>query len=112
MYCVTWTYQMPEGHSAEQIAALFAKTADIYIGVPGLVRKYFGHSDDRRLVVGIYLWESKADADRFYSPEWVAGVTSRWGSMPAKTEWQIPQVVESAEGRVITAASLKLAAAE
>jgi hypothetical protein len=112
MYCVTWTYQMPAGHSAEQIAELFAKTANIYVGVPGLIRKYFGHSDDLRSVVGIYLWESKGHADAFYSPEWVAGVTSRWGSMPAKTEWQVPQVVESAEGRVITDPVRKLDAAE
>jgi hypothetical protein len=27
------------------------------------------------------------------------------GSMPEKAEWQIPQVVESAEGRVISAAA-------
>ena len=102
MYCVVWTYKMPPGHSAQQIKDIFAKSADIYIGVPGLVRKYFGHSDDRLSVVGIYLWETKAQADAFYSPEWIAGVTSRWGSMPHRAEWQIPQVVESAEGRVIT----------
>ena len=112
MYCVVWTYQMPAGHSAEEIKALFAKTADIYIGVPGLVRKYFGHSDDRRQVVGIYLWESKAQADAFYSPEWVAGVKSRWGSMPVKAEWQVPQMVESMEGRVVTDAAPALAAAK
>jgi hypothetical protein len=105
MYCVVWTYKMPPGYSAEQIRDLFAKTADIYIGVPGLVRKYFGHSGDRLSVVGIYLWESKAHADAFYSPEWIAGVKSRWGSMPAKAEWQVPQVVESVEGRVITDAA-------
>src|SRR5688500_10712049 len=104
MYCVTWTYKMPPSSSAEQITALFAKTAHLYLGVPGLVRKYFGHSEDRLSVVGIYLWESKAHADAFYSPEWVAGVTSRWGSMPDKTEWLVPQVVETAEGRVVTAA--------
>ena len=103
MYCVTWTYQMPPGQTAEQIAALFAKTAHIYLGVPGLVRKYFGHSDDCRSVVGIYLWESEAHADAFYSPEWIEGVKSRWGSMPAKAVWHVPQVVESAEGRVVTA---------
>ena len=112
MYCVSWTYQMPPGYSAEQINDLFAKTAHIYIGVPGLVRKYFGHSDDLRSVVGIYLWESKAHADAFYSPEWTAGVKSRWGSMPAKAEWVVPQVVESAERRVITDAAPALAPAK
>ena len=102
MYCVTWTYRMPAGHSAVQITELFAKTANIYIGVPGLIRKYFGFSDDRLAVVGIYLWETKEHANEFYSPEWIAGVTSRWGSMPDKAEWNVTQVVESIEGRVIT----------
>ena len=105
MHCVTWTYTMPEGWSAEQVRALFAQSAHIYVGVPGLIRKYFGHSDDLRSVVGIYLWETRADADSFYSPEWVAGVVGRWGSLPAKTEWQVPQVVESAEGRVISSST-------
>ena len=111
MYCVVWTYKMPPGYSAAQIKELFAKTAQIYVGVPGLVRKYFGHSDDRLSVVGIYLWESKEQADAFYSPEWTAGVVSRWGSMPAKTEWQVPQVVEH-DGRVITDAAPALAPAK
>lgn len=70
---------MPPGFSAAQIQDLFAKTANIYVRVPGLIRKYFGHSDDRLSVVGIYLWESQA-----------------------KTEWQVPQAVESVEGRVVT----------
>ena len=107
MYCVTWTYAMPPGRSAEQITALFAQVAHIYVGVPGLVRKYFGFSEDRLSVVGIYLWESKAHADAFYSPAWVEGVKSRWGSMPAKTEWIVPQVVESADGRVVTDAGVR-----
>ena len=81
---------------------LFAQTAQIYVGVPGLVRKYFGYSEDGSTIVGVYLWRSKADANALYSPEWVAGVRSRWGVMPAKSEWYVPQVVESAEGRVIT----------
>jgi heme-degrading monooxygenase HmoA len=110
MYCVAWTYTMPPGLSADQIEALFARTADIYLGVPGLVRKYFGHSDDLARVVGIYLWETKEAADAFYSPEWFAGVTSRWGSMPDKAQWCIPQVVESAEGRVVRDPPPRLAA--
>lgn len=105
MYGVTWTYQMPEGTSAEAIAELFGQTASLYLGVPGLVRKYFGHSADARQVIGIYIWRSRADADAFYSPEWMEGVRSRWGTMPVKTEWEIPQLVESEEGRIIASAT-------
>jgi len=102
VHCVLWSYPAPAGLSKERANELFAQTAQIYVGVPGLVRKYFGYSEDGSTIVGVYLWRSKADADAFYSPEWVAGVRSRWGVMPAKSEWYVPQVVESAEGRVIT----------
>ena len=102
MHCVLWSYPAPAGLSKERADELFAQTAQIYVGVPGLVRKYFGYSEDGSTIVGVYLWRSKADADAFYSPKWVAGVRSRWGVMPAKSEWYVPQVVESAEGRVIT----------
>lgn len=102
MYGVTWTYRMPEGTSAEAVADLFRQTAERYIGVPGLIRKYFGLSADARQVIGIYIWKSRADADAFYSPQWIEGVRSRWGAMPEKAEWEIPQVVESAEGRIVT----------
>jgi hypothetical protein len=102
VHCVLWSYPAPAGLSKERANELFAQTAQIYVGVPGLVRKYFGYSEDGSTIVGVYLWRSKADADAFYSPDWIAGVRSRWGVMPAKSEWYVPQVVESAEGRVIT----------
>ena len=101
MHCVLWSYPAPASLTKEKADKLFADVADMYIGVPGLVRKYFGYSEDGRTIVGIYLWRSKEDAEAFYSPEWIAGVTSRWGVMPTRSEWQIPQVVESAEGKVI-----------
>jgi hypothetical protein len=101
MHCVIWTYPSPAGLTKDKADRLFADVADMYIGVPGLVRKYFGYSEDGRAIVGIYLWLSKVDADAFYNPEWVAGVTSRWGVMPQRSDWEVPQVVESVEGRVI-----------
>ena len=101
MHCVLWSYPSPVGLTTPMADKLFADVADMYLGVPGLVRKYFGYSEDGRTVVGIYLWQSKADADAFYCPDWIAGVTSRWGVMPTKSEWHVPQVVESVEGRVI-----------
>jgi hypothetical protein len=102
MHCVEWRYKAPDGLTKEKSDALFAKVADMYIGVPGLIRKYFGYSEDGSAIVGIYLWHSKTEAEAFYSPEWVAGVVSRWGVMPERTDWEIPQVVESETGRVIS----------
>ena len=101
MHCVIWTYLVPPALTKAAIEKQFGDVADRYLGVPGLVRKYFGLSDDGASVIGVYLWQSKAEADAFYSPEWLAGVTERWGATPAKTEWGVPVVAESSEGRVV-----------
>ena len=54
-------------------------------------------------LVGIYLWESVAAANAFYTPDWVAMVTTRWAGPPQRQEWETPMVVESAERRLVAA---------
>jgi hypothetical protein len=103
LYCVTWTYASPPHLTETAIRSQFDNVAGNYLGVPGLIRKYFGFSDDASSVVGIYLWETKDAADAFYSDEWLAGVTERWGAAPVKQEWIVPVVAESVEGRVVGA---------
>jgi hypothetical protein len=52
---------------------------------------------------GIYLWESVAAANAFYTPDWVAMVTKRWAGPPQRQEWETPMVVESAARRLVAA---------
>jgi hypothetical protein len=106
VYCVMWTYAVPPALSADAIRGQFAAVADRYLGVPGLIRKYFGVTEDATSVIGIYLWTSREAANAFYSPDWMAGVTERWGAAPVKSEWIVPVVAESAEGRVVGAEQL------
>ena len=103
MYCVMWTYAVPPNLDEPAIRDLFAKVAGNYLDVPGLIRKYFGFTEDASQVIGIYLWESREAADAFYTDEWMAGVTERWGAAPVRQEWVVPVVAESTEGRVVTA---------
>ena len=102
MHCVMWTYATPPQLDEAAIRGLFDQVAGNYLGVRGLVRKYFGFTEDASSVIGIYLWASKDDADRFYSPEWMAGVTERWGAAPRREEWVVPVVAESMAGEVAT----------
>ena len=103
MHCVTWTYAAPPDLNESAIRKQFDNVAGNYLGVRGLIRKYFGFSGDARSVIGIYLWETKDAADAFYSEEWLAGVTERWGAAPVRQEWIIPVVAESVDGRVVAA---------
>jgi len=101
MFCVTWTYQTPPSLTKPAMDKLFSEVAGRYLGVPGLVRKYFGYSEDGTQVIGVYLWKDKSSAVDFYTPEWLADVTKRWGATPVKAEWSVPVVAESALGKLV-----------
>ena len=102
MYTVMWTYKVPAGISKAQMTETIKATAHTYEGIPGLIRKYYGITPDGGSLVGIYLWESAAAANAFYTADWVAMVTKRWGP-PQCQEWETPMVVESAERRLVAA---------
>ncbi len=104
MHTVMWTFKVAEGTTKADLVNTIKATAHTYQGIPGLIRKYYGISEDGRSIVGIYLWESQAAADRLYTTDWVALVTKRWGAPPVRQEWWTPMVVESAERRLVEAA--------
>jgi hypothetical protein len=95
LYCVLWTYAVPPQLTEAAIRSQFEAVAENYVAVPGLIRKYFGFTEDGKSVIGIYLWRSREAADAFYSPAWIAGVTERWGAAPVKNDWVVPVVAES-----------------
>lgn len=94
------THQVPAELTKPAIDKLFSDVASRYLHVPGLIRKYFGRSEDGAQVTGIYLWTGKQAADAFYSPDWIANVSNRLGPF-VKTELIVPVVAESAEGKIV-----------
>ena len=58
-------FRLPEGTTRDDAKAMFEKSAPNYRGVPGLVRKYYLYGDDRT-GGGVYLWNSREAAERFY----------------------------------------------
>jgi hypothetical protein len=110
MHTVMWTFQVPTGTTKATLRDTIAKTAHTYLNIPGLIRKYYGIAEDGRTICGIYLWRSKAQADAFYTADWVKLVTERWAAPPIRAEWETPMVVESEAGRLIPAGSLAQAA--
>ena len=75
-------FTLPEGKTHEEMAAAFERSAPLYRDVPGLVRKYYLVSDDVRTGGGVYLFESRADAERLYDDAWRAGLRERLGVEP------------------------------
>src|ERR671927_60529 len=56
---------------------LFKGSAPKYQNLPGLVRKYYLYGEGTG--GGVYLWKSRADAERVYTAEWRAMIAQRYG---------------------------------
>jgi len=89
------TFQLPKAATAEEMSAPFEAAAPMFQSVAGLLTKYFYVSEDGRRAGGIYVWASRADADRLYNGEWRAFVEKKFGSPPTIDFLSSPVMVEN-----------------
>jgi hypothetical protein len=74
-------YKLPRSIDLAACAEHFRKIAPGFRSVPGLVRKQFIYAEDG-WAGGVYLWETRADADAFYTGPWLDGIRERYGMDP------------------------------
>ncbi len=105
-------FRMANPITLADAARRFQSSAPKYVALPGLIRKYYIRSDDGRVAGGIYLWESRAAAEKVYSGEWRARVEKLYGAAPVIAWFDSPVVVDNAAGGTITTDGDRPAAAE
>ncbi|MBX9828789.1 MAG: YdhR family protein [Xanthobacteraceae bacterium] len=98
------TFQLAKPATLAEITKTFQSTAPKYRGVPGLVRKNYFLSEDGRRAGGIYLWESRADAERMYTADWTKFVTEKYGTPPQVEYLHAPVMVDNRDGSISVAA--------
>ena len=98
------TFQLPEPTTLEEITKTFQATAPKYQGLAGLLRKNYWVSEDGRRAGGIYVWASRADAERLYTDDWKAFVASKYGSPPSIEYLHSPVMVDNRDGSISVAA--------
>ncbi len=96
MITVIWEFDVGDRMSIAEIDAAVEAAAPLYEGVPGLLQKTFGVSEDGGSVVGIYLWRSIEDAEALYTPDWVAAAEKRWRVKGRQRIWRAAAVVGNA----------------
>ena len=95
MHTVILTINVNEGTSRHDILQQIEASGAENENVRGLIRTYFGVAADCKSVVEIYLWQSKSDAEKFFTHEWDASVSRRWQSAPMLwQDFETPLVVE------------------
>ncbi|MFT5115566.1 MAG: hypothetical protein ACI8P9_004917 [Parasphingorhabdus sp.] len=93
--------RLPEPVTEQQALEMFRKTAPNYQGKPGLIRKYYLLTEDRHSVGGVYLWESREQAEQVYTDEWREYVKATFGDYPSLTYFDTPIVVDNPTGQII-----------
>lgn len=89
------TFQLPQPISREQARIIFLSTAPKYLGLPGLLRKCYVLSEDGRTAGGVYLWESRAEAEALYTEDWRRFVREKYGTEPTVSYFDSPVIVDN-----------------
>lgn len=84
----------------EEARSIFLSTAPTYRGVQGLFRKHYVLSEDGRTAGGVYLWNSRAEAEAMYTESWRAFVREKYGTDPTVTYFDSPVVVDNVAQQV------------
>lgn len=95
------TFQLPKTITLEEARSIFLSTAPKYQDLAGLIRKVYIYSEDDNTVGGIYLWNSRADAEAMYTESWKAFVREKYGTDPSVTYLESPVVVDNVTHEII-----------
>ena len=96
------TYQLPKPLTRDEARRIFLSTAPKYRGIAGLIRKYYVLSQDGSTVGGIYLWNSRAEADALYTEGWKAFVREKYGTDPSITYLDSLVVVDNLTHEILS----------
>jgi len=102
MIAVIATFQLPKPITQDEARQIFLSTAPKYQGVKGLVRKYYVLSEDGGTVGGIYLWNSRAEAEAMYTQTWREFVREKYGTDPSVAYMHCPVVVDNLTREILS----------
>jgi heme-degrading monooxygenase HmoA len=90
---VTFEYEGDFDRSrVEQVAE---NARGMFEGMPGLRFKFFTLDEDQRRAVNFYVWDSREDAERFFTDELRDRVTGLYGTKPSLDFVDIAQIVDN-----------------
>jgi Putative mono-oxygenase ydhR len=87
-------FVLPAPLTSDEARAMFEASAPNYQNVDGLRRKHFLLADDGRSAGGVYLWDSRKQAEALYDDDWRARVAARYGSEPQVSYYDSPVTVD------------------
>jgi hypothetical protein len=93
-------YQLPPHIGLDACAAHFRSIAPGFRAVPGLLRKQFIYAEDG-WAGGVYLWQTRAAAEAFYTGPWLDGIRERYGTDPHIKYFETACITDNTIGAVL-----------
>jgi len=87
-------FVLPRPLSPEEAQAMFEASAPNYQNVDGLRRKHYLLAEDGRSAGGVYLWDSREQAEALYDADWATRIAARYGSAPTVTYYESSVTVD------------------
>src|ERR1700704_1742765 len=104
MTIVVTRFALPARLTSHDAKTIFLSTAPSYRGLPGLLRKHYLLSEDGLTAGAVYVWESRAAAEKLYTNEWRDFVTAKYGSKPSVLFFDNLVTIDNAMSTPMTAA--------
>ncbi len=101
MITVICQFGLPDDWSPDKARSIFKESTGKFENMQGLIRKYFLLSEDGRSAASVYLWESRAPAEAFFTEAWKDFMVGKYGNRPKVTYYECPVVVDNHTGEVI-----------
>ena len=92
-------YDLPPSIGLEECRAHFTKIAPDFLKAKGFLRKQFICRKEGGIAGGVYMWESQADAEAFYSGPWREGIRARYGNDPKIQYFETVALTDKATGK-------------
>lgn len=84
----------------QEMAEKFKASSNHFVGMPGLVRKYFCYDEENCTGHSIYVWERKEDAEAFFNQKFLENFQKKFGVVPEYFMVDTLLVVDNEGGKV------------
>jgi hypothetical protein len=92
-------YDLPKSIGLEECREHFTKIAPDFLKASGFLRKQFICRKEGDVAGGVYMWESQAAAEAFYSGPWREGIRARYGNDPRIQYFETVALTDKATGQ-------------
>lgn len=90
-------FALPAPLTPDEARAMFEASAPSYQSVDGLRRKHYLLAEDGHSAGGVYLWDSREQAETMYNEAWRARIAARYSAEPTVTYWESSVTVDPME---------------